>query len=40
VIIEYHDIFGKQRETTIGYSVVLPSNLYRQNGSPNRNRNT
>ena len=40
VIVEYHDIFGKQRETTIGYSVVSPSNLYRQNGSPNRNRNT
>jgi len=40
VIIEYHDIFGRQRETTIGYSIVPPSNLYRQNGSPNRNRNT
>ena len=40
VIVLYHDIFGKQRETTIGYSIVSPSNLNRQNGSPNRNRNT
>jgi hypothetical protein len=40
VIIEYHDIFGKQRETTIGHSIASTSNLYRQNGSPNRNLNT
>jgi hypothetical protein len=40
VIIEYHDIFGKPRETTIGYSIDSTSNLYRQNGSPNRNLNT
>lgn len=40
VIVEYHDIFGKQRQTAIGYSIVLPANLYRQNGLPNRNRNT
>jgi len=39
VVIEYHDIFGKERKTTIGYSISA-SNLYRQNGSPNRNLNT
>lgn len=45
VLIEYRDIFCKDpskppRETTIGYSVVPPGQLTRQNGLPYRNQNT
>lgn len=39
VVIEYRDIFGKKHETHIGYSVSGNS-LARQNGLPERNRNT
>lgn len=39
VVIEYRDIFGKKRETHLGYSVSENS-LDRQNGAPGRNRNT
>jgi hypothetical protein len=39
VIVSYHDIFGLPRKTTMGYSLVS-GELYRQNGAPDRNRNT
>jgi hypothetical protein len=39
-VIEYHDIFGMQRETTIGYSVDSGGGIYPQVGVPGRNRNT
>jgi len=39
VIIEYHDVFGLRRETTIGYSIN-EKQLNRQFGVPERNRNT
>jgi hypothetical protein len=39
VVIEYRDIFEKTHETHIGYSVSEIS-LGRQNGLPERNRNT
>lgn len=38
--IEYHDIFGERRETIVGYSLDSEGALYRQYGSPSRNRNT
>jgi hypothetical protein len=40
VIIEYRDIFDIKRETFLGYSIDAHGNVYRQNGLPNRNRNT
>jgi hypothetical protein len=39
VIIDYHDIFGVPRETTLGYTLTLSGQLVRQNGLPGRNRN-
>jgi hypothetical protein len=38
-LIEYRDILGHARTTTIGYSIDT-SGTYRQDGLPNRNRNT
>lgn len=40
VIIAYHDIFGAERETTIGYSIDLAGDLLRQSGLPVVFRNT
>ena len=41
VIVEYRDIFGIKRETFLGYSIIPPDwSLGRQDGLPNRNRNT
>lgn len=40
VIIDYHDVFGHPRETTIGYSLGLGGNLNRQDAIVSRNRNT
>lgn len=41
IVIEYHDIFGFKRETFLGYKID-PSGggIYRQDDSPERNRNT
>ena len=41
VLVEYRDIFGIRRETTLGYSVVPDGiGIYRQEALPERNRNT
>jgi hypothetical protein len=40
VIVEYHDIFGKKRETFLGYSILSDGGIYRQLAIPERNRNT
>lgn len=39
VVIEYHDIFHIKRTTTLGYTVNDDA-AYRQDGLPERNRNT
>lgn len=40
VIIDYHDIFGHLRETTLGYSLSFSGDLNRQDALPTHNRNT
>lgn len=41
VIVEYRDIFGIKRETTLGYSFDSKGEeIYRQYALPERNRNT
>ena len=41
IVIEYHDIFGFKRETLLGYKIDPASaGIYRQDDSPERNRNT
>jgi hypothetical protein len=40
VVIEYRDIFGRERETFLGYSVHDDGSFGRQFGFPERNRNT
>lgn len=40
VLVEYRDIFGISRETTIGYSIDRSGGVYQQRGLPQRNRNT
>lgn len=40
VLLEYHDIFGISRETTIGYSIDRRGGVYQQRALPQRNRNT
>ncbi len=39
VIIEYHDIFNIKRLTTVGYTIQN-NMIFRQEGLPDRNRNT
>ena len=38
-LVEYHDIFGMKRESHLGY-VIYDDNVIRQEGLPERNRNT
>lgn len=40
VLIEYRDIFGMKRETHLGYVIFDEDNIARQEGLPERNRNT
>ena len=41
VLLEYHDIFGIKRETTLGYSIDPHGmGIYRQEALPERNQNT
>jgi hypothetical protein len=40
VLIKYRDIFGKDRETSLGYVVSDAQNVYRQTAIPERNTNT
>lgn len=41
IVIEYHDIYGFNRETFLGYKIDPSSGgIHRQNDSPDRNRNT
>ena len=41
IVIEYHDVFGFKRETFLGYKIDPASGgIYRQDDSPERNRNT
>lgn len=40
VVIEYTDIFGNNRETTLGYTVDPGGAVYRQDTMPDRNRMT
>ncbi len=40
VIVEYRDIFGVQRETTLGYSIRQSGEIGRQFALPQRNRYT
>jgi hypothetical protein len=40
VVIEYRDIFGRKRETLLGYSVDGDGSFGPQFGYPERNRNT
>jgi len=40
VVIEYRDIFGNERMTSLGYVVPSDNMLHRQEGLPERNRNT
>jgi hypothetical protein len=40
VLIKYRDIFGKRRETSLGYVIDYFANIYRQEALPERNRNT
>lgn len=40
VVIEYRDIFQNKRMTSLGYSVDMSGNIARQEGLPERNRNT
>jgi hypothetical protein len=40
VVIEYRDIFENERMTSLGYVVASDRSLYRQEGLPERNRNT
>ena len=39
VHIQYRDIFGIMRETTLGYSIDRNGGIYRQYAHPERNRN-
>ena len=40
VLIRYMDIFGRERRTSLGYSIDRSINLNRQDGMPERNQNT
>jgi hypothetical protein len=40
VVVEYHDIFGTKRETSLGYSIHANSDIYRHFALSRRNRNT
>jgi hypothetical protein len=40
VVVEYRDIFENRRATSLGYSVDLHGNVYRQEALPERSRNT
>jgi hypothetical protein len=40
VVVEYRDIFNRERLTTCGYTVYDHNNLYRQDTIPERNRFT
>lgn len=40
VVIVYRDIFGKQRTTSMGYTVLDAQRIYRQAAFPKRNTNT
>jgi hypothetical protein len=39
VLIKYRDIFGKRRETSLGYVIDHFCNIYRQEALPERNTN-
>jgi hypothetical protein len=39
-IVEYRDIFNVKRETHLGYSIGRNAEIHRQDGLPERNRNT
>ena len=40
VIVQYLDVFGNKRMTSLGYVIPSDGNLYRQEGLPERNKNT
>jgi hypothetical protein len=40
VVVEYTDIFGNERKTTLGYTVDPGGGVHRQDQFPDRNRNT
>jgi hypothetical protein len=40
IILDYRDVFGLERQTSLGYSVDPNRNLVRQYAFPERNRNT
>jgi len=40
VVVEYRDIFENKRTTCLGYSTDMDGNFHRQEGLPERNRNT
>lgn len=40
VLIRYRDIFGMERTTSLGYTIVSGNEMYRQTAFPERNRNT
>lgn len=40
VVVEYRDIFENKRTTSLGYSVDVDGNIYRQEALPERIRNT
>lgn len=40
VVVEYRDIFENRRTTSLGYSIDVDGNIYRQEAVPERNRNT
>jgi hypothetical protein len=40
LLIEYEDVFGKTRETSISYAVFDDTQIYRQEALDERNTNT
>jgi hypothetical protein len=40
VVIEYRDIFGVKRETSLGHAIDSHGNIYRQDALSDRNKNT
>ena len=40
VLVVYRDIFGKQRTTSMGYTIVSTDDISRQAAFPKRNANT
>lgn len=40
VIVEYRDIFGHKRETSMGYTIRSGDEIFRQYSCPDRNTNT